>query len=119
MPGPGFRGGWGPRGRGWGGPRWGPAPFVRPRNPVAGVVAAAATGAIVATALAPPPRRRRPPPRAGYIYVVHAGAPVRAVRVEEAPFVIMRTNLPTYSNGEGGEVLYHIEVSSRDGDELG
>lgn len=100
------RGGWG-HGHGRG---WGPGPFF-PGRGFGGLVAGVATGAVIAAALTPPPRRRVPPPRAGYIYVVHPGVPVRAVRVEEAPFIILRVNIPSHGNGDHGEVVYHLEVS--------
>lgn len=69
----------------------------------------------------PPPRRRYPPPRAGYIYVVQQGqggaaaAAPRAVRAEDAPFIIRRVTVASYRTAEGGTVLFEVQVN---GDEM-
>lgn len=115
MPGPG-RGRWGPGrpGRGgWGpglGPAFRPGPIIRPIGRGLGVVGAVATGVVIA-ATVPPRRRRYPPPRAGHIYVVHDGTP-RTVKVEDAPFIIRRIDVPAAAQGTQGEVIYQIEVGS-------
>lgn len=106
MPGPGgFRGGF------HGGRGFGPGFFGR-GNPILDVVTGVATGAVVAAALTPRPYRRRYAPRDGYIYVVESGRPARAVRMEEASFIISRVNIPSYTTGDNGEVQYIVEVSS-------
>lgn len=79
---------------------------------VSGVIGAVATGAAIASVIGPPPRRRYTPPLAGYIYVAQQGqgAVPRAVRMEEGPFLVMRVAVDGYRNGEGGEVLFEVQV---------
>lgn len=120
MPGPGRRGGHGRGGRGpafRAGPAFRPTPAPRPfvpvvrgPGPLGGLVAGVAAGAVIA-AVTPRPRHRYPPPRAGYIYVVHSGAAPRAVRMEEAAFIVTRVNIPSYDQGDHGEVQFMLEVS--------
>ncbi|CBN77899.1 similar to intersectin 2 [Ectocarpus siliculosus] len=136
MPGPGgfgrgggFRGGGGfgrgfGRGFGWG-PRFG-GPLFGPGPGPLGLVGALATGAAIAAVVGPPPHRRYPPPPAGYIYVVQepqsgqvGHAPPRAVRAAETPFIIMRVALASYRTGQGGEVLFEVQITMNDGYKYG
>lgn len=125
MPGPGRGGrGWGGRGHhgggrglGWG-PRPGPflpvRPIFRPVVPVGrglGVIGAVATGAVIAATL-PPRQRRYPMPSPGYIYVVQANGPPRAVAVQEASFIVRRIDVPSVAQGTQGEVFYHVQVGT-------
>eukprot|EP00752_Nemacystus_decipiens_P006700 g6023.t1 len=68
----------------------------------------------------PAPRRRYPPPRAGYIYVVQEGqsAP-RAVRAEEASFIIRRVTVASFRTAEGGTVQFEVQVTMNDGYKYG
>ncbi|CAB1100167.1 unnamed protein product [Ectocarpus sp. CCAP 1310/34] len=69
--------------------------------------------------------QRYPPPPAGYIYVVQepqpgqVHAPPRAVRAAETPFIIMRVALASYRTGQGGEVLFEVQVTMNDGYKYG